>query len=303
VQTWRSRIAFEGTLRSAILGTERVVRIYLPPSYDQIPQRRFPVLYLQDGQNAFTTAGEHVAFGWGNWQLDRTADDRAGSAQMRELIMVAVDCSAQRYLEYRGPAYPYSPAELAARKTRPPAPGSDAAFARYSQFLVDELKPKIDREYRTRPGSKDTALLGSSMGGIFSLALAWQRPDVFGGAASLSGAFQVERRQFLLRVLRTYQGRPKPIRVYLDSGVVDYSGGDDGCKHTTAVANELRRIGWRDGIDLLHFVDGTPMADDELARRGLPQHKWAEARTSQHNEFYWRSRAWRALTFLFPSSV
>ena len=300
MQTWRGRIAFEGTLRSAILGTERVVRIYLPPSYDQVPQRRFPVLYLQDGQNAFTTAGEHVAFGWGNWQLDRTADDLAGSAQMRELIIVAVDCSAQRYLEYRGPAYPYSPAELAARKTRPPAPGSDAAFARYSRFLVEELKPRIDHEYRTLRASKDTALLGSSMGGIFSLALAWQQPDVFGGAASLSGAFQVERRQFLLRVLRPYQGTPKPIRVYLDSGVVDYSGSDDGCKHTTAVANELRRIGWRDGIDLLHFVDGTPMADDELARHGLSQHKWAEARTSQHNEFYWRSRAWRALTFLFP---
>ena len=58
-------VAFEGAVASPILGASRVIRIYLPPSYSAAPRRRFPVLYIQDGQNAFTTAGDHVAYDWG----------------------------------------------------------------------------------------------------------------------------------------------------------------------------------------------------------------------------------------------
>jgi enterochelin esterase-like enzyme len=293
-------VAFEGAVASPILGASRIIRICLPPSYPGAPTRRFPVLYVQDGQNAFTTAGDHVAYGWGNWRLDATADALSAQGQMREIIMVAIDGSADRYLEYRGPSYPYHASQLAALKWRPPAPGDDSAFQRYSRFLIEELKPRIDHEFRTLTGPADTGLLGSSMGGLCSLALAWQHPAVFGSAASLSGSFQVERRQFLLKVLRPYSREPKPIRVYLDSGVVDNGGGDDGRKHTAAVAQELRRIGWRDGIDLLHYLDASPLREDNLAAAGLPSYKWNEAMHSQHNEFYWRQRAWRALAFLFP---
>jgi len=62
---------------------------------------------------------------------------------------------------------------------------------------------------------------------------------------------------------------------------------------------EAHRRGRRDAEFQLHFVDESPVAENELAKRSLPLPKWPEARTSQHNEFYWRSRAWRALTFLF----
>jgi len=181
-----------------------------------------------------------------------------------------------------------------------PAPGDDRRYAAYARFLIQELKPKVDREYRTLAGPKHTGVLGSSMGGVCSMALAWQHPEVFGLAASLSGSFQVERRNLLVNVLRLYEGKRKPVRIYLDSGVVDFSGGDDGRKLTQAVAEELRRIGWRDGIDLFHYVDAQPLSAEELERAGLPREKWSEAQTSQHNEFYWRLRAWRALTFLFP---
>ena len=99
-------------------------------------------------------------------------------------------------------------------------------------------------------------------------------------------------------LLRPYQGKPKAIRFYLDSGVVDFMGGDDGRKQTEAVAGELRRIGW--GKALMHYVDAKPLTLSELEKTGLRRDKWAEAQTSQHNEFYWRRRAWRALTFLFP---
>ena len=97
---------------------------------------------------------------------------------MRPIIIVAIDCSASRYREYRGPI----------------APGADnRAYESYARFLLQELKPRIDRDYRTLRGPEHTGVLGSSMGGICSVALAWEHPETFGLAASLSGAFQVEK--------------------------------------------------------------------------------------------------------------
>jgi hypothetical protein len=101
-------------------------------------------------------------------------------------------------------------------------------------------------------------------------------------------------------VLRAYRVKPKPIRVYLDSGTGDFSGGDDGRTTTDAVAAELLRIGWKAGIDLLHYTDLKTLSEVELERTGLRRDKWKEAQTSQHNEFYWRLRAWRPLVFMFP---
>ena len=140
------------------------------------------------------------------------------------------------------------------------------------------------------------------MGGICSLAMAWENPKTFGLAASLSGAFQVERSYFLTNVLQRYRGKPKQIRIYLDSGITDFTGDDDGRRFSDRVAATLRGIGWRDEKDLRHFTDDKPLHEAELKAFGLPSHKWKEAETSQHNEFYWRIHVWRALTFLFPPS-
>ncbi|MBC8001997.1 MAG: alpha/beta hydrolase [Opitutaceae bacterium] len=282
-QAIHGKIVFEGPMESSVAG-RRFIRVYLPPSYETAKDKRYPVLYVHDGQNAFTTVGTNVAFGWGNWALDKTADELIAAGRMRETILVAVDCTAQRYQDYRGPS----------------AATNNAAYETYKRFLIEELKPRIDRDYRTLADAPNTGVLGSSMGGICSLALAWERPDVFGRAASLSGAFQVERRHFINEILKNYQDKPKPVRVYLDSGVVDFSGGDDGRKNSEVVAAELRRIGWKDGLDLLHYVDAKPLTEAELETTGLRRDKWKEAQTSQHNEFYWRIRSWRALTFMFP---
>jgi predicted alpha/beta superfamily hydrolase len=294
----QGRVVFEGPVSSRILGTNRFVRIYLPPSYERDPQKRFPVLYLHDGQNVFTTVGDSVAFGWGNWQLDKTVNELCLTGKLQEIIVVAVDCSAQRYLDYRGPAY--SDRESPDLKRRPQAATDNRRFDGYARFLIGELKPKIDREYRTLPDPANTGVLGSSMGGICSLALAWEHPEVFGKAASMSGAFQVEKQNFLVNVLRAYHDKPKPIRVYLDSGIADFTGGDDGRKDTEAVAAKLRRIGWRDGTDLLHFIDAKLLSEPELERMGLRGDKLKEAQRSQHNELYWRLRVGKPLMFLFP---
>ena len=296
----RGGVVWEGPVESTLLGTARMVRVYVPPSYTRETARRYPVLYVHDGQNSFSTAGTNVAFGWGNWELDLTADRLVVERRMREIIIVAVDNTTNRYREYRGPARPAKTAAVA--KPKPPLSTSpeDRRFEAYQQFLATELKPRIDRDYRTLPDPAHTALLGSSLGGICSLALAWRTPEVFGQAASFSGAYQIEGRYFLEQVLGAFHGRPKPLHLYLDCGVVDYTGGDDGRADTEAVVSELRRIGWRQGRNLEFYVDTPPLTIEELARSGLRQDKWEEARHSQHNEFYWRLRAWRALVFLFP---
>jgi enterochelin esterase-like enzyme len=138
--------------------------------------------------------------------LDKTATELSNAGKMQEIIIVAVDCSLKRYLDYRGPAYPDSEEELSSMKRRPFAPGENSRFERYGRFLIDELKSRIDREYRTKRDAANTAIMGSSMGGICSLALAWEHPQVFGKVASLSGAFQVEKKHFLKGVLQKHQG-------------------------------------------------------------------------------------------------
>jgi enterochelin esterase-like enzyme len=274
-------------LPSHFFGWNRGVHIYLPPSYPTQPLRRYPVLYLHDGENVFSSAGTNAAFGWGGWELDKTVDELSRAGKMQEIIMVAVDNSWGRLEEYSG------------RRHATGGSVTNTAFENYEAFLITELKPQIDREYRTLPEAAHTAVMGSSLGGLCSLVLAWDHPEIFGGAASLSGAFQVEQTNFLNEVLKSYQGPPKPFRVYLDSGVMDFMGGDDGCSLTKQVVTELRRIGWTTN-DLQWFVDGKPLTTAELEKSGLRRDKWPEAQTSQHNEFYWRLRSWRTLTFLFP---
>jgi predicted alpha/beta superfamily hydrolase len=255
------------------------------PSYRLEPNRRYPVLYLHDGQNVFSSAGTNICFGWGSWGLDKTVDELCRAGRIQEIILVGVDNSAARYAECCG-------------RHRSGCTNGNTEFENYTAFLLRELKPKIDSNYRTRPEPANTGVMGSSLGGICSIILAWEHPEVFGKAASLSGAFQVEGTNFLNKIIRPFRGKAKPIHFYIDSGVVDFTGGDDGHKLTADVVEEFRRIGW--GKELVHYVDAKPLALPELEKTGLRRDKWPEAQTSQHNEFYWRLRAWRALTFLFP---
>jgi len=290
----------EESIESRCLGAKRTIRVYLPPSYAAEPRKRYPVLYIHDGQNVFSTAGTNCCFGWGNWELDRTMDRLCGEKRAREIIIVAIDNSRSRYREYRGALHPEGGKSQRARRTGSTHDIDNARFEAYAGFLIKELKPKIDRQYRTLKTAASTGVMGSSLGGICSLSLAWENPNIFGLAASLSGSFQIEKQNFLERVLRPHRGRAKRVRIYLDSGTIDFTGDDDGSRNTDAVAEELRRIGWRDGKNLLRYTDPGPLAESEMERAGLRRDKWSEAAHSQHNEFYWRLRVWHALEFLFP---
>src|SRR5664279_4353064 len=113
---------------SRFLNSARTVQIYLPPSYNQQPNRRYPVLYLHDGQNVFSSAGTNICFGWGSWDLDKTADELCRAGKMQEIILVAANNSNARYAEYCG-------------RHHLGDTNANTGFENYAAFLIRELKP------------------------------------------------------------------------------------------------------------------------------------------------------------------
>lgn len=243
----RGRVVRIPAWRSNLLGNERPVLIYLPRSYERDPQRRYPVLYAHDGQNLFLGEGM-----FGGWHLDEALDDLIARGRMREVIVVGVGNTSARMDEY--------------------IPDEDEGHAsRYGRFLSEELKPWVDQNLRTLPGPADTGLLGSSLGGLVSVYLAWERPETFGRAGSLSGSFWLDA-----WVKRRLPGAPRA-RLYLDSGTAGSSG--DSVWDTLGVRDALLAQGQVLGRDLLHVID--PGA--------------------AHQEPYWRARVGQALEWLFPA--
>jgi predicted alpha/beta superfamily hydrolase len=140
---------------SALLGNTRRITVYLPPGYHRDLTRRYPVLYLHDGQNLFDPA--RAVFGVA-WQAGATADRLAREGRIRPVILVGIDNTPHRLEEYA--AYPEPKHQVS---------GQGKLYAR---FVLEEVKGFIDREYRTLPGRPDTAIAGSSMGGLVSLTMA-----------------------------------------------------------------------------------------------------------------------------------
>lgn len=227
----------------------RTVSVWLPPGYAAESDRRYPVLYMHDGQNCFDPA--RSGFGM-EWRMDEESTRLIGEGAVAPFIIVAIDSHhAQRGEEY----------------------DDTKLGARYRQFVVDTVKPMIDRTYRTRPDAAHTAVMGSSMGGCVSFLMAWERPDVFRQAACLSPAFF---KPVLARV-RKHAGPPPPIRLYIDNGGIGLEQRlQPGITMMLAL---LSQRGFVEGKNLQWFWD--PQAD--------------------HNEDAWAARVWRPLVFLFGS--
>ncbi|KUG06409.1 alpha/beta hydrolase [Solirubrum puertoriconensis] len=197
----------------------RHVDVWLPDGYPQ-PGRKYAVLYMNDGQNLYHPA---TAYGGVAWEVDSTLAALGG--QVRDVIVVGIWNTDLRFAEY-APAKPYQlmPAvrrEQLARE-RPGQPLSDA----YLRFVVEELKPYIDKHYRTDKRRQSTFIGGSSMGGLISLYAALEYPKVFGGAACISThwplSLQDNTPDFTNAMLRYLadklpQGKRRP-RLYFDYG-------------------------------------------------------------------------------------
>jgi predicted alpha/beta superfamily hydrolase len=156
--------------RSKFLRNQRNLVVYLPPGYDEQPQRRFPVLYLHDGQNLFDGSTSYVQ--GQDWHVGPTADAEIHAGRVEPLIIVGI------YNTGKARIREYTP-------TRVPRLGGGRAD-RYGKFLLEEVMPFIHREYRAEGGPWRTGIGGSSLGGLVSLYLGMSRSDVFGKIAALS---------------------------------------------------------------------------------------------------------------------
>lgn len=240
------------TIFSPQLGRSVSFRVFLPPGYGELDARRYPVLYAQDGQSLF---GEE------SWHLDETFHTLWGLGAAEEAIVVAVHTDEGR-LDMLSP-------------TPDPSHGGGAG-PRYRDFLTDTLKPYVDTFLRTRRSRGDTALLGSSMGGLFSFFAAWTRPDVFGKAACLSSSFWWDRRALIHEAEKGACPNPRPF-LYVDSGAArDPLAEDvnlrDGYHHTMALRAALTVHCYEPGRDLhvLAFPGHAHDAESWGARLAVP---------------------------------
>lgn len=152
------------------LGRERTVRLYLPPSYGTERDRRYPVVYMHDGQNLFDDATSYA----GEWGVDETLDELA-ARQGLEAIVVGIDNGGEHRMQ-----------ELNPFDHERFGPGEGEA---YLAFVAGTLKPWIDSRYRTLADPAHTAIIGSSMGGLISDYAIRRHPSVFGRAGVLSPAY------------------------------------------------------------------------------------------------------------------
>lgn len=252
----RPHTAFE----SKILGNKRDVWVYLPPDYDKEPNRRYPVLYMHDGQNVFSGQTSYIPNQ--EWRADEAAEALIKAKVVEPLIIVAISNAGMA----RGDEY------LPTRRTmRETEVGGKADL--YGKFMTDELMPVIDQTYRTKKGPANTGLCGSSFGGVVTMHIGLTLPKVFGKLAVVSPSVWWDDR-VLVRSVQALKSKPNQ-RIWLDMGTDEGSG---AVADATQLKDALVGKGWREGKDLLFYIDAG----------------------ARHNEAAWAGRMDAILLWLFP---
>jgi enterochelin esterase-like enzyme len=170
----------------------RNIIVWLPPFYFLEKEKKYPVLYMHDGQNIFDPRTSSFNI---DWQIDENADKLIKQGLIEEIIIVGIYNTIDRWSEYSE---------------------NDTGYA-YMRFIVDSLIPFINKYYRTLHGREFTATGGSSMGGLISFMLLWEFPNVFSKAICVSPAFKISRFNFVDNV-NSYQGEEKYLKFYIDNG-------------------------------------------------------------------------------------
>jgi predicted alpha/beta superfamily hydrolase len=232
------------------LKNSRALRIWLPPSYAENPAKRYPVLYMHDGQNLFDARTAAYGVEWG---IDETMNRLVAMGAADEVIVVGIDNTPDRIPEYTPCCDPkYGGGKLDA----------------YGAFIVETVKPYVDATYRTLPGKDTTAIMGSSLGGIASVAIAQRYPQIFAKAGGVSSSFWWNKGALL-----KLPPERIPVKFYLDAGT-----NDDGLEDTAKMRDAMLAKGYRENQDLLFFkADG-----------------------GRHNEASWAARVEKPLTWFFP---
>ena len=225
--------------------SERDIIIWLPPSYKE-SIKSFPVLYIHDGQNVFNPS---TAFTGYDWKIDETANYLIKNKYVQEMIIVAIYNTRERIDEYN----------IFSQKGE-----------RYANFLIKELKPYIDENYRTLPAKEFTTTIGSSMGGLCSFQLAIKYPHIFGNACCMSSSFWVDDRS-IFDYMKLYSLN-ETVKLYIDCGMNEKQIIDDSLK-MCSVLKDL-------GLDTENFFC-------HIDKDG------------HHSETDWARRLYIPLTFIF----
>jgi predicted alpha/beta superfamily hydrolase len=224
----------------------RPVTILLPRGYAENTWKKYPVVYFHDGQNVFFPGGP-----FGTWDADRIANYETSQGRMREAIMVGIpNDGANRLAEYM-------PNGDAVSQTAGKA-------ASYLQWLVDNVTPTLDFNFRTLGDAANTIVAGSSMGGLVSDYIGFQRPDRFGTLGIFSPAYWAGPNYLANRALTN-----QPVRRYISMGTAESSGGQSNSN-----------IYWQDCI----AVYSRYIAVNEAANRDV---LFTGVAGGLHNELAW----------------
>jgi predicted alpha/beta superfamily hydrolase len=263
VSTLTGDIRVHHLFHSPQLKNARTIMVYLPPGYDDSPEERYPVLYMHDGNNIFDARTSSTGVEWG---VDETAQRLIVQGRIHKVIIVGIHNTPQRTKEY--------------------APFEDSTYGggfgdAYLQFVVETLKPFIDKTYRTLPTREHTGVAGSSLGGLISLCALFKHPDVFGFAGVVSPALWWAKRR-VFSFMRG-AGTPRPIKLWLDIGtaegeaagpLVEFNKGVQDCRRLTKA---LQAKGYKEEKDF-HYE---------------------EVEGGRHHEMDWAARVDRMLLYFF----
>jgi predicted alpha/beta superfamily hydrolase len=253
---------FHRRFASRLLKNERTITVYLPPKYAKDKSRRYPVLYLHDGQNLFDPNA--AAFGV-DWHAHITADRLVNEGVVAPTILVGIYNTPQRIDEYTPHFNPIRE--------------DGGRGEQYCRFVVEEVKPFVDHQYRTLPGREHTGVAGSSLGGLISLAIARWRPDVFSKVGALSPSLWWMEEQ-LFADWESDAEWPKRTKFWLDMGTEETAKD----RENKAGVKRCRRL-----VEL-------------LKQRGLKadkDYRYLEIEGGHHTESAWAARFDQVMTFLF----
>ena len=224
--------------------------VYLPPMYEAEWERRFSVLYMQDGQNLFDPGTSFIKGNY--WRMGETADALIEAGAIEPLIIVGIYNSGPKRLDE------YTPVE----DKRLGGGQADA----YGRMLIQELKPFIDAQYRTLQGPENCGLGGSSLGGLVSLYLGLQNPSVFSKLAVMSPSVWWRNRT-ILKIVAALGKKPK-LSVWLDIGTRESTR---AVADTRLLRDGLIKKGWQLGEDLAYCeAEGAQHTESAWAERAGP---------------------------------
>ncbi|MFT3762977.1 MAG: alpha/beta hydrolase-fold protein [Pseudoxanthomonas sp.] len=240
----------------------RNVDVWLPPGYGDDDTRRYPVLYMHDGQNLFDATN---AYGGKDWGIDETISRLAAAGEIRAAIVIAIWNTPARLAEYMPRKALDDDKEVVFLAGYPSMPPAEVKSDDYLAFIVDELKPFVDAHYRTLPGRDDTFAMGSSMGGLISVYAIAEYPQVFGGAGALSTHWTAGD-GIAIDWFGDHLPAPGTHRFYFDFGTETLDAAY--APYQQRMDTAMRKRGYREGVDWITLkFEGDKHSEESWRRR------------------------------------